>query len=409
MHLINYPHLDSTVEISGQSQTTVQPRREFLPFSPPCIENEEIQEVIDTLKSSWITTGPKTKKFEADFAQFVGAKEALALNSCTAGLHTALTTLGIGPGDEVITTPMTFVASTNVIEHVGAKPIFVDTESDTQNIDIRKVERVITERTRAILPVHFAGHPVDLDPLLELAKHYHLSVIEDAAHAIAAKYRGKQIGSHGNPTAFSFYATKNLCTAEGGMLTGEPQFLEQARVVSLHGMNRDAWKRYGEGGKWFYDVVAPGFKYNMTDIQASLGLWQLKKLAGFQARRHQVVEKYQKAFSQLDSLELPVEKTYASHAWHLYVIRLVPETLTIDRDQFIEEMTQRRIGTSVHFIPVHFHSYYRKKYGYQPESFPIAAGNFSRSISLPLNTKISDADVDYVIETVLDLLKKYRR
>lgn len=384
-------------------------RSEFLPFSPPLVGEEEIQEIVDTLRSSWITTGPKTKKFEAEFAAYVGAKEALALNSCTAGLHTTLVSLGVGPGDEVITTPMTFVASVNVIEHVGARPILVDTERDTQNIDSERVERAITSRTKAILPVHFAGHPVELDPLNALAKNYHLHVVEDAAHAIAAKYKDRPIGSGGNPVAFSFYATKNLSTAEGGMLVGSPEFIERARIVGLHGMSRDAWKRYGEGGKWWYDVIAPGFKYNMTDIQASMGLWQLRKLASFQERRRQIVSKYQSAFQKSEFFEAPVERSHVEHAWHLYVLRLNLETLSINREQFIEELTKRKVGTSVHFIPVHRHSYYRNKYHFTPTDFPVAEANYQRALSLPLNLRLSDADVGYVIEAVFDVAKRFRR
>src|SRR6266545_1749752 len=272
--------------------TVAARRAAFLPFSPPAIGEEEIAEVVDTLRSHWITTGPKTKRFEAEFAASVGATGALALNSCTAGLHTALATFGIGAGDEVITTPLTFAASVNVIEHVRARPVLVDVEADTLNIDPAAVAAAVTPRTKAILPVHYAGHPVDLDAIWEIAARHGLAVIEDAAHALPARYKGKLIGSGPNPAAFSFYATKNLTTAEGGMLTGAPEFLERARVRSLHGMSGDAWRRYGKGGKWFYEIVCPGFKYNMTDIQAALGLCQLKKLERFQERRREVVAAY---------------------------------------------------------------------------------------------------------------------
>ena len=387
----------------------IVPRRDFLPFSPPLIGEEEISEVVDTLRSDWITTGPKTKRFEKEFAAYLDAPGALALNSCTAGLHTALATLGIGPGDEVITTPMTFAASVNVIEHVGARPILVDVEPDTLNIDPALVAAAITPRTRAVLPVHFAGHPADLDPIAELATTHRLAVIEDAAHALPARYRNHPIGAGGNPAAFSFYATKNLTTAEGGMLTGDAEFLDRARVVSLHGMSRDAWKRYERGGNWFYEVVVPGFKYNMTDIQAALGLWQLRKLAGFQERRRAVVRMYDEAFGSESALELPARRPDVEHAWHLYVLRLRPEELRIDRDQFIEELALREIGTSVHFIPIHLHPYYRDKYRYVPESFPVAHGNFERMLSLPLHPRLSDDDVADVIDAVLDVVQTHRR
>lgn len=384
-------------------------RDKFLLFSPPSIGDEEINEVIDTLKSEWITTGPKTKRFSQEFSEYVEARAALPLNSCTAGLHVALVTAGVGPGDEVITTPMTFAASANVIEHVGAKPIFVDVSSDTLNIDPVNIRRAITPRTRAILPVHYSGHPVDMDAVMSIAKQHELVVIEDAAHALPARYKGRLIGSFDNPAAFSFYATKNLTTAEGGMLTGSPEFIEKARVVSLHGMSRDAWQRYGKGGSWFYEVILPGFKYNMTDIQAAIGLVQLRRLASFQARRVQIAEMYNLAFSKVESLQVPCQRPEVEHAWHLYTLRLNLDRLAISRDQFIEELKNRNIGTSVHFIPVPMHPYYRDKYGYKPGDLPVAFSNFERLISLPLHPGLSDADARDVIDAVLEIADKFRR
>ena len=384
-------------------------RRTFLTFSPPQIGQAEIDAVVDTLKSAWITTGPKTRTFEREFTAFVGAPGALALNSCTAGLHTALATLGIGPGDEVITTPMTFCASVNVIEHVGARPVLVDVEPDTLNIDPRQIAAAVTPRTRAILPVHYAGHPADLDGIEAVAHPHGLTVVEDAAHAIPARYKGRFIGSGTNPVAFSFYATKNLTTAEGGMLTGEGAFLDRARVLSLHGMSRDAWKRYDQGGSWRYDVLLPGFKYNMTDIQAAIGLCQLRKQDAFQRRRREIVARYTAAFAAEESLEPPVARAEVEPAWHLYVLRLRPQALRIGRDRFIEELTARNIGTSVHFIPVHLHPYYRDKYGYAPDAFPIAHDNYCRLLSLPLHPGLSDRDVTDVIEAVLDVARTHRR
>ena len=383
-------------------------RSTFLPFSTPTIGEEEIREVVDTLRSRWITTGPKAKRFESEFATYLQAPGALALSSCTAALHTALKTLGIGPGDEVITTPMTFTATVNVIEHVGAQPVLADVEPDTLNIDAGEVEAAITPRTRAILPVHYAGHPVDLDALRALARVYRLAIIEDAAHALPARYKGQLIGGGGNPVAFSFYAIKNLTTAEGGMLTADPEFLAQARVVSLHGMSRDAWKRYDQGGGWFYEVVLPGFKYNMTDIQAALGLCQLRKLEQFQRRRREIVSQYNRAFLDEPALELPVTRPEVEHAWHLYALRLRLEALTISRDRFIEELAERNIGTSVHFIPIHLHPYYRDRYGFTPASFPVACSNYQRLLSLPLNPALTDQDVSDVIEGVLDVLRNHR-
>jgi dTDP-4-amino-4,6-dideoxygalactose transaminase len=384
-------------------------RRDFLPFSPPLIDQQDIDEVVDTLRSGWITTGPKTRRFETELSAYLGAPATLALNSCTAGLHTALVTLGVGPGDEVITTPMTFSASVNVIEHVGARPILVDVEPDTLNISPSCIERAITPRTRAIIPVHYGGHPADLDPIHDLAGAHGIAVIEDAAHALPARYKGRLIGSGPNPVAFSFYATKNLTTGEGGALAADAAFLDQARVVSLHGMSRDAWRRYDNGASWFYEVLLPGFKYNMTDIQAALGLAQLRKLDRFQQRRREVVALYNQAFARTEALEVPVERPDVEHAWHLYPLRLRPDALRIGRDRFIEELTTRNIGTSVHFIPVHLHPFYREKYGYQPGSFPVTFASYERLVSLPLHPGLSDRDVTDVIEAVLDVAQLFRR
>jgi dTDP-4-amino-4,6-dideoxygalactose transaminase len=387
-----------------------RPRRStYLSFSPPLIGEEEIAEVVDTLRSDWITTGPKVAQFEAEFAAAVSAPAAVAVNSCTAALHTALLASGIGAGDEVITTPLTFAATVNVIEHVGARPVLVDVEPDTLTIDPAQIEAAITGRSRAIIPVHYAGHPADLDPIHELARAHRLLVLEDAAHAIPAAYRGRKIGSGANPVAFSFYATKNLTTAEGGMLTGEHGFLERARLLSLHGLSRDAWKRYDKGGSWRYEVLAPGFKYNMTDIQAALGLWQLRKLAGFQERRRHIVQRYAEAFQGDEAFQLPVERPHVEHAWHLYVLRLRPGVLRIGRDRFIEELAARNIGTSVHFTPIHLHPYYRDKYGYNATSFPVAYDSFQRMLSLPLNPRLSDQDVGDVIDAVRDVVRGQRR
>jgi len=381
-----------------------------IPFAPPLIGEDEIAEVADTLRSNWITTGPKTKRFEAAFAQQTGAPEALALSSCTAGLHLALLANGIGPGDEVITSTVTFAATVNVIEHVGARPVLVDVEPDTLNLCPGQVARSVTERTKAILVVHYAGHPADLDALEAIAEQHQLKIIEDAAHAIPARYKGRMIGSGLNPTSFSFYATKNLATGEGGMLTGDPETLSRARTLSLHGMSRDAWRRYDQEGSWFYDIIAPGFKYNMTDIQASLGLHQLKRLASFQTRRKEIVDAYHDAFEDIEAFQLPVCRQEVEHAWHLYVLRLSARgSLSIGRDQFIEELKSRGVATSVHFIPIHLHSYYRDKYGYQPEDFPVAFDNFQRMLSLPLSPALTEGQVSRVIEAVREVVHCHSR
>ncbi len=383
-------------------------RADFLPFFSPSIGTEEIDEVVDTLRSNWLTTGPKTHCFEEQFAEYVHAPAALALSSCTAGLHLALICLGVGPGDEVVTTPLTFAASANVIEHVGATPVLADIEPDTLTIDPREVERVVTERTKLILPVHYAGHPVDLDGLDAVTERYGLQVLEDAAHAIGASYRGRPIGSGDHPTSFSFYATKNLTTGEGGMLTGDVDLLERARVLSLHGLSRDAWNRFQRPGAWFYEVHQPGFKYNMTDLQASLGIWQLRKLAANGQRRTQIVEQYQRAFRQLPQLETPACRGDIEHAWHMYVLRLKPGALRIGRDAFIEQLNDRQIGTSVHFVPIHMHPYYSSKYGYRPDDFPVARDSYERMFSLPLHPGLSDEDVADVIDAVCDVIASNR-
>jgi dTDP-4-amino-4,6-dideoxygalactose transaminase len=407
------PLTSSVVTEAGAGEALALPgpvrRSQFLLFSTPSVGQEEMNEVADTLRSGWITTGPKTRLFEAAFGKLVQAPDAAGLNSCTAGLHLGLMALGVRPGDEVITTPMTFCACANVIEHLGGIPRFVDVEPDTLNIDPGQIEAAVTRRTRAILAVHYAGHPADLDPIQEIATRRHLGLIEDAAHAVPARYKGRLIGSGPNPVAFSFYATKNLTTGEGGMLTGSPELLARVRTLGLHGMSRDAWKRYGPGGSWVYSVDEPGFKYNMTDVQAAMGLAQLRKLDGFQQRRREIVQAYTRAFAGVDALELPAERAEVEHAWHLYVLRLRPGTLSIGRDRFIEELTARNIGTSVHFIPLHLQPYYRQKYQYLPTAFPVAYQNYQRMLSLPLHPLLSDQDVEDVIAAVSDIAARFTR
>ena len=380
-----------------------------VPFSPPNLGDDEIKEAIDTLRSDWITTGPKTARFEAEFASFVQAPAALALNSCTAGLHVALATLGIGRGDVVATTPMTFAASVNVIEHVGATPLLVDVEPDTLNISPEQLARRLTHDVKAILPVHYAGHPVALDEITVLARSRGLPIVEDAAHALPAHYQGRIIGSHGNLTAFSFYATKNMTTCEGGMLTGDPRLLERARVLHLHGMSKDAARRYEKGGSWRYEILAPGFKYNMTDLQAAIGRVQLQRLGAFQERRLQIVAHYDRAFADLPEVARPVVRPDVVSACHLYVLRLQLERLRIDRDEFIRRLQELGVGASVHFIPIHVHPYYRDKYSYRPEDFPVAYDAFTRMLSLPLFSRMSDADVEHVVDSVRRVVAAARR
>jgi dTDP-4-amino-4,6-dideoxygalactose transaminase len=389
-------------------QTTHFVRREnFLTFSPPDITEEEINAVVEAMRSGWITTGPRVKQFENEFGAYIGSDYNLALNSCTGALHIALAALDIGPGDEVITTPTTFCATANVIEHVGATLVLADVEADTLCLDPARVEAAITPRTRAIMPVHFAGHPADMDPIMALARKHGLTVIEDAAHALPASYKGRRIGTIGDYTAFSFYATKNLTTAEGGMLTGAENLIARARLFGLHGMNRDAWKRYSAEGNWYYEVTVPGFKYNMTDIQAAIGLVQLKRLAEMQARRREIVARYNAAFSNFPELQPPVERRDIEHAWHLYVLRLNGSKLSIDRARFIEELKARNIGSSVHFIPIHTHPFYRDKYQFRPEQFPVSYAEYKRSLSLPLHAQLTHADIEDVIAAVGNIVRTF--
>lgn len=376
-------------------------RQEFLPYALPLIEEDDIAGVVDSLKSGWIAKGPKTMEFEKQFAEYVGAKYAVALNSCTAALHLGLLAAGIGAGDEVITTPMTFASSANVIIHAGAKPVLVDVDPVTMNIDPQKIEARITPRTKGIIPVHIAGHPCPLDEIRAIAEKHRLFVLEDAAHAVYTKYKGQMIGSLGDATAFSFYATKNLVTGEGGMLTTNDETVyNRVRVLSSHGMSRNAWNRYAQGGSWYYEILEPGYKDNMSDIMAGLGLSQLAKLERMQGMRRDIVDYYNAEFGAMPELEVPVELDYARHAWHLYIIKLNLDKLTIDRNRFIEELKAENIGTSVHFIPLHRHPYYRDTFAYKTGDFPAAESVFERIISLPLYPKMSRQDTRDVVEAV---------
>lgn len=391
-------------------QETNWQRAEFLPYARADITEAEIAEVVDTLRSGWLSMGPKTIEFEKRFATYTGARDAIAVNSCTAGLHLALAALGIGPGDEVITTPLTFAATANVAVHLGARPVFADVCADDFNLDPEAVARAITPHTRAIIPVHMAGQPCRMDELLEIANAHNLPVIEDAAHAVGARYRGKMIGSIGTATAFSFYVTKNMTTGEGGMVTtNNAKLAETMRTLRLHGMNRDAWARYSDKGTWYYEITAAGYKYNMTDIAAAIGLHQLRRLNDFLEVRRHYATLYNNAFADMDTFEIPTTRPDVDHAWHLYILRLRPETLRIDRATFIEKLREANIGTSVHFIPVHLHPFYRNTFGYQRGDFPVAEAIFDQAISLPLYTTMTEEDVFSVIEATRAIAHQYRR
>ena len=381
----------------------------FLPFALPDIGDEEIAEVVDTLKSGWVTTGPKAARFEADFSAFLGEPglHSIAVNSATAGLHLALEALGIGPGDEVITTTHTFTATAEVVRYLGADVRLVDIDAATLNIDPAAVEAAITPRSRAIVPVHYAGLAADMPAILDVARRHGLKVVEDAAHALPTTCGGRLVGTlDSDATVFSFYANKTITTGEGGMLvTRDAALAKRARVMRLHGMNRDAFDRYtAKVPSWYYEVVAPGFKYNLTDIAAALGLQQLKKARAFQHTRERIAALYDAAFAGLPLLPPPRPRAGDQHAWHLYVLRLA-DGAGIERDRFIERLFDAGIGCSVHYIPLHLHPYWRERYALRPEQFPQSQKAYERMLSLPLYTRMTDADVQRVVDAVRDILE----
>lgn len=382
----------------------------FLPFALPDLGEAEIEAVTSVLRSGWITTGPRTREFEARLAHAVGATHCLAVNSCTAALHLALEAAGVGPGDEVIVPTMTFAATAEVVRYLGAVPVLVDVRASDHNVDPAAVERAITARTRAVLPVHFAGVPADMDELRALARDRGLFLVADAAHALPCRYRGREVGALADATCFSFYATKTITTGEGGaVVTEDAGWADRMRMMSLHGISRDAWKRYAADGTWRYEILAPGFKYNLTDVASALGLVQLARAEGMLARRRAIAARYDDAFRSVDALErleIPADRTSAHH---LYVVKVVDAALRVGRDAIIEELKRRGIGTSVHFIPLHVHPYYRDTFGYAAESLPVAFRAFLRSISLPIYSAMTDAQVDRVIATVLAVLSERRR
>lgn len=380
----------------------------FIPFALPCIGEEEISAVTDCLRSGWLTSGPKMREFEEKFAAAVGAKHALAVNSATAGLHLAVDSIGIQPGDKVITTPYTFTASAEIIRYMGADPVFVDIDRRTFNIDPELIEQASKEHddVKAIIPVHFAGQACDMSAIIDIATQNGAKVIEDAAHAFPATCDGKIIGSLGDLTVFSFYATKTIATGEGGMVaTDNADFAERIRCMRLHGISKDVFNRYqANKPSWYYEVVAPGFKYNMPDLAAAIGIEQLKKAETFRSRREAIARRYAAELDDLPvGLPAPVNEA-DTHAWHLYVLQLQLEDLAIDRDRFIELMAEAGVGTSVHFIPLHIQPYWKERYGFRAEQFPVALDVYQRAVSLPIYPSMTDKDVDRVIATVRSVL-----
>ena len=440
-------------------------REDFLIFGSPLIGEEEIAEVVATLRSGWLGTGPRVQRFEEDFKRYVGCKHAIALSSCTAGLHLALDVAGIGPGDLVITTPITFAATANVIVHRGATPIFVDIDRQTQNIAPAQVAEAVHDLTRggnaarrwlppsirnpqsairnpkSVLPVHMAGRPCDMDAIMDIARRYDLVVIEDAAHAVEAWYRDRKIGAIGNITAFSFYVTKNVCTGEGGMVTTErDDWAEEMRIKSLHGISKDAWKRYSAEGFQPYETLYPGYKYNMMDLQAALGIHQLARVEENLMVRERHWRRYNQAFADLpeiltppeDNCQLPqgteqvegsanrksqtctepsrsIANPQSVHARHLYTILLDLERLSCDRYEFVAALKAENIGTGIHFTALHLHRYYRETFGYRPGDFPNAEWVGEHTVSLPLSARLTDQDVEDVITAVRKVVEAYRK
>jgi dTDP-4-amino-4,6-dideoxygalactose transaminase len=388
-------------------RVTLPRRPEFLLFGAPDIREPEIHEVVETLHSGWLSTGPRCKEFEQLFCEYIGCKHAIALNSCTAGLELALEVLGIGPGDEVITTPLTFCATANVIVHRGARPVFVDVDRETGNIDPDQAARAISDKTAAILPVHLYGRPCEMDDLMTIAREHGLYVIEDAAHATEAWYRGRKIGTIGDITVYSFYATKNLVTGEGGMLvTNSERVAEEVRVKHLHGLSRDAWKRYSEEGFQPYDVVAAGYKYNMMDIQAALGIHQLARLEDNLKTRERHWQAYDEAFSSVEGITTPQPLSAdpqfgkTRHARHLYTILLDFERLNISRPEFMSALQRENIGTGIHFTALHLLSFYQDQFEYKRGDFPNAEFISDRTVSLPLSSALDQDDINDVVNAV---------
>lgn len=382
-------------------------RMKQVPFFRPSVDEAEIEEVRSALSSGWLTTGPKTKKFEAEMAAYLGCRQALAVNSCTAALHLALVSAGVGKGDKVVTTTYTFAASVETIVHSGAQPVLVDIDPATLNIDPLLAAKKIDKKTKALVAVDVAGLPCEYGTLQPLAKKKGLFLLADGAHSLGASYKGVKVGKLADATAFSFYATKNLTTGEGGMLvTDNPKLNERASLLALHGMSRNAWKRYSSEGSWYYEIEAAGFKYNLSDLQAAVGLAQLVKFPALQKRREYLASLFDRLLTPyLDMLERPPRTEHTEHAWHMYFIRLRPKALKIDRDAVLKQLVEKGIGVGVHFMPVHMHPFYRKFLGHKPADFPNALAVYKRIFTAPFYPAMSDEDVDYVCTTLGEILK----
>jgi len=385
-------------------------KAQTIPFHAACVGDDEARAAADVIRSGWLTMGPKTLEFEQNFASYVGARHAIGVSSCTAALHLSLDAVGLQQGDEVLVPTTTFTATAEVVVYFKATPVLVDVDPVTLCIDAEEARKKVTSRTRAILPVHFAGQPCDMDKIKDLAASHDLHIIEDAAHSLPASFQGTPVGAISKLTAFSFYATKTLTTGEGGMVTtDDDELADRMKRMRLHGIGRDAWKRYSSEGSWYYEVLNAGFKYNLTDLQSAIGIVQLNKCTEMRSLRARIARQYTEAFSQYQEMETPTVLTDRESAWHLYVLRLHLDQLKIGRSEFVDQLKQRGVGTSVHFIPLHMHPYYRDTYHYCHESFPVALREYYRSFSLPIYPGMSPDQVAYVIEQVSEVVKQERR
>ena len=384
--------------------------KNFLLFHRPFIADEEIDEMVDTLRSGWLSMGPKTIRFEDGFNEYIGSKRSVAVSSWTAAGHLSLEALGIQRDDEVIVPTMTFPATAEIVCYFGAKPVIVDVDKETLNISVEEIEKSITPKTKAIIPVHYGGQPCDMDEITEIAKTHNLKVLEDAAHSLPGFYKGKKIGTISDITCFSFYATKTLSTGEGGMIcTNDEEIAERCAIMRMHGINRNAWKRYSESGSWYYEVVAPGYKYNFTDLQASLGIPQLKKVDDMWHARKKIAARYTEALKDEELLTLHTIKPDRESSWHLFPVRLNLEMLIKNRAQIIDELKKNNVGVGVHFMPVHQHLFYAETFGLQDKDYPVASAVFPQLMSLPIYPGMNDENVDKVTTVLKDILKKFKK
>jgi perosamine synthetase len=385
-------------------------KNDFLLFHKPFISEDEVNEIVDTVRSGWISMGPKTIRFENNFSDYIGVNKSVAVSSWTAAGHLTLEAFGVKPEDEVIVPTMTFPATAEIVCYFGAKPVIIDVDEGTLNMSLEAIEKAITPKTKVIIPVHYAGQPCDLDEIHDIAKKHDIRVLEDAAHALPADYKGQRIGTISKVTCFSFYATKTLSTGEGGMIcTNDEEIAERCKIMRLHGINRDAWKRYTESGSWYYEVVAPGYKYNFTDLQASLGLPQLKKVDTMWDSRKKIAAKYTQALKDLDTIQLHTIKPDRVSSWHLFPIRLHLDRLTKNRAQLINELREKNVGVGVHFMPVHQHLYYSETFNISDDAYPVASAVFPRLMSLPIYPGMTDENVDRVIDVIIDTLNKFKK